>query len=151
MKAIKVFFAILILAIVGAAVAGVLVDNKTSMDIENSIKKIPLPSNTTVDASVSRTGKLRDPNGTLEFYGAVLLQSNNDFGTLRGYYRDHSPDDLNLKVIKLADAKKQFGSKFPDDLRFSHHDTAPEHYYIVYDFGVGQDPFPMLDYRSYFG
>lgn len=149
MKAIKVFFAILIIAVLGAAVAGVIVDNQTSANIESAIKGIELPSNTTIDASVSRTGKLRDANGPLEFYGAVLLQSNNDFGTLKGYYRDHSPEGLNLKVIKLADSQKEFGENFPADLRFSHHDTAPDHYYIVYDFGLGESPFPMMDYRSY--
>ncbi len=151
MKAIKIFFAILILAVVGAAIAGVVVDNMTSANIESQIKSIDLPSNTSIDASTSRTGKLRDPNGPLEFYGAVLLQSNNDYGSLKAYYRDHSPEGLNLQVVKLVDSRKEFGDNFPADLRFSHHDAAPDHYYIVYDFGLGESPFPMMDYRSYFG
>ena len=58
MKVIKVFIAILILAVVGAAIAGVVVDNLTSAEIEKQIKMIDVPSNTTIDASVSRTGKL---------------------------------------------------------------------------------------------
>ena len=151
MKAIKVFIAILILAIVGAAIAGVVVDNLTSAEIEKQIKMIDVPSNTTIDASVSRTGKLSDPNGPLEYYGAVLLQSKMDYGSLRAYYSSHSPEGLSVEVVSMEMAKNTFGENFPDDLRFSHHDDSPKNYYIAYAFGTGQSPFPMMDYRSYFG
>ena len=151
MKVIKVFIAILILAVVGAAIAGVVVDNLTSAEIEKQIKMIDVPSNTTIDASVSRTGKLSDPNGPLEFYGAVLLQSKTDYGSLKAYYSSNSPDGLSIQVVILEMAKNTFGDKFPEDLRFSHHDNSPKNYYIAYAFGTGQSPFPMMDYRTYFG
>ena len=140
MKVIKVFIAILILAVVGAAIAGVVVDNLTSAEIEKQIKMIDVPSNTTIDASVSRTGKLSDTNGPLEFYGA-----------LKAYYSSNSPDGLSIQVVSLEMAKNTFGDKFPEDLRFSHHDNSPKNYYIAYAFGTGQSPFPMMDYRTYFG
>ena len=151
MKVLKIFIAIIILALIGAVIAGVVVDNITSSDIEGKIKAIPVPENTTVDSSVSRTGKLSDPNGPLEFYGAVLLQSNADYGSLKSYYANNSPEGLTVQVVSLENAKKELGENFPADLRFSHHDSAPDHYYIAYAFTTGTSPFPMLDYRSYVG
>lgn len=151
MKFLKVFIAILLLGVVAAAISGVVVDNMTSSEIEGQIKAVELPANTSIDASISRTGKLSDPNGPLEFYGAVLLQSTNNYGSLKAHYSSNSPEGISIQVVSLAQAKQEFGDKFPEDLRFSHHDNAPENYYIAYAFGLGKTPFPMLDYRSYFG
>lgn len=151
MKFVKILIGILIIAIAGALVAGVLVDNKTSSDIENKLKAIELPNATTIESSVSRTGRLSDPNGPMEFYGAILLQSNTDYGSLKAHYRDRAPEGLNCNVVSLAEAQSTFGSDFPAELRFSYHDKSPEHYYVVYAFGKGEEPFPMLDYRSYIG
>ncbi len=155
MKFVKVLVGILILAIVGALVAGIVVDNITSADIEGKLKAIETPTSGTKTAaivgSISRTGKLSDPNGPLEFYGAILLETDIDYGALVGYYRDKSDDDLDIKVVSQEQAKATFGDDFPEDLRFSHHDSAPKGFYIVYAFGRPRDPFTMLDYRSYIG
>lgn len=155
MKFVKIFFGILVLAIVGALLSGILMDNFASSDIESQLKSIEPPANgtktSTIVDSVSRTGKLSDPNGPLEFYGAVLIESNVDYGSIKGYYNDKSTDELNIKVVSQKEAEDTFGSDFPKELRFSHHDSAPDGFYIVYAFGKGKDPFPLLDYRAYFG
>ena len=153
MKFVKVFVGIIILAIVGALVAGLLVDNFTSSDIEGKLKAIEPPASGTKTSSivdsVSRTGKLSDPNGPLEFYGAILIESSVDYGSIVGYYKDKSTADLDIKVVSQKQAADTFGSDFPKELRFSHHDSSPDGFYIVYAFGEGNDPFPLLDFRAY--
>ena len=150
-KVVSTVIVLLILAVLGAAVAGVLVDNSTSQNIEKEISAIKLPDSTTIDASISRTGKLTVKNGALQFYGAVLLKSGEPIGLIQSHYKNEYKGDLELKVIPLAQARAEFGDDFDPELRFSHHEGAPDGYYIAYAFANGQDPFPMLDYRTYFG
>lgn len=150
MKAIKVLIALILLAVIGCAISGVVVDNFTSMNVETSLKSIPLPENTTVDASISRTGKLTSDYGPLEYYGAILLQSNQSLGGLRSYYSTKAPEDLDVKIVSLKNVKQSELKDLDPDLRFSHHDNSPDNYYILYSFAEGQDPFPKFDYRTYF-
>lgn len=154
-KFLSVFFVVIILGILGAAVAGVLVDNSTSQNVEKEISSIKLPDGATIDASISRTGKLTVKNGALQFYGAILIKSPEPLGLIQSHYKTEYKGDLipadELKVISLSQAKATFGDDFDPELRFSHHDATPDGYYIVYAFVNGQDPFPMLDYRTYFG
>ncbi len=150
-KIISVILVFVILLITGAAITGVVMDNIASQNVESEIKSIELPLNTTVEGSVSRTGKLTSSSGALEFYGAVLLKSTYPLGQIKSYFSSNYSGDLDIKVIALSEAPTCFGAEFPPELRFSHHDSAPDGYYIVYAFVDGQDPFPMLDYRSYFG
>ncbi len=151
-KVISVIIVFVILLVAGAAVTGIVVDNMTSQNIENELKSIELPLNTTIEDSVSRTGKLTGPSSSLEYYGAVLLKSTYPLASLNSHYKAAYKGDLDIKIISLRDAPDcmDFGADFAPELRFSHHDASPEGYYMVYAFGEGQDPFPMLDYRSYF-
>ncbi len=151
-KVISLIVVFVILLVAGAAVVGVVMDNVTSQNIESELKSIELPSNTTVEGSVSRTGKLTSTDGPLQFYGAVLLKSTYPLAQLNSHFATKYTGDLNIKVIDLKDAPNcvDFGAGFDPELRFSYHDEAPKGYYILYAFGEGQDPFPMIDYRSYF-
>ncbi len=151
-KVITLIVVVLVLLVLGAGVSGVVVDNLTSQNIENELKSIDLPLNTTVESSVSRTGKLTSSSGPLQYYGAVLLNSTLPLGQINSYLTANYKGELNIKVINLSDAPNcaDFGAGFEPELRFSYHDEAPNGYYIVYAFGEGQDPFPMLDYRTYF-
>ena len=151
MKVVKVFLVLVVLALLGALATGFIVDELTSADIESKLKAVEVPTTggSSISASISRTGKLSDPNGPLEYYGAILLQTKMDYPSVVSYYKTKSTDDLDIKVVSQEQAKATFGDDFPEDLRFSHHDVSPKGYYIVYAFGKGRDPFPMLDFRSY--
>lgn len=147
-KFFSTFLVILILLAVGTFVTAIIVDNTTSSNIEAELKSIPLPKNTSIEASVSRTGKLTT-HGSLQFYGALFIRSTNSLGELRLYYENNYKGDLAVNVINFNDARSEFGEEFPEDLRFGYHSSG-KNYYIIYAFGNGQDPFPMLDYRTYF-
>ena len=75
MKVVKVFLVLVVLALLGALATGFIVDELTSADIESKLKAVDVPTSggSSISASISRTGKLSDPNGPLEFYGAILL------------------------------------------------------------------------------
>ena len=152
-KAFTVIVVLLIFAIVGVAVAGIVVDEMTSKDLQAKLNSIAAPANSSVADSISKTGKIHH-TGALEYYGAILVQSQQNLGQLRSYYNANKPAELNnIYVCALADysSDPNLGDSFPPELRFSHHDAAPQNYYIVYTWGEGQMPFPMFDYRSYVG
>lgn len=150
MKAIKVIIVLLIFAVVGAAVAAIIVDDMTSSNIESALNSIAAPQNTTVDGSVHQTGKLTSDDTVLRYYGAILIKSTTPLGQLRGYYAANKPAEIaDINVIALSESKNVLGENFPKELRFSHHDDAAKDYYIVYSFAEGQMPWPMLDFRSY--
>lgn len=154
-KFLSLFFVLIILGVLGIAIAGVLVDNSTSQKVEKEISAIKLPDGATIDATTSGTGKLTVKNGALQFYGAVLIKSSEPLGLIKSHYQKEYKGDLipkeDLMVIPLSQAKGVLGPDFPEDLRFSYHDSAAEGYYMIYAFVNGQDPFPMFDYRTYFG
>lgn len=145
----SVLIVLIILAVLGAAVAGLVVDNMTAQNIENELSSVELPMNTTIVATASRAGKLTSKNGPLEFYGGVLLQSSLPLAQINSHYNAAYKGDLDIKVISLDQAPGVFGNVFPSELRFGYHDSAPKGYYMVYAFAEGEDPFPMLDYRTY--
>lgn len=150
----KKFFSILIVLIIfgaiGALVAGFVVDDLTSKNIESTLNSINPPANSTVVQSVSQTGRITTKVGALQYYGAILVQSSQPLGVVRAHYEvTNKPEDLDVKVIPLSESTATFGNDMDGKLRFSHHDSAPNGYYIVYAFAEGQMPFPMLDYRSY--
>lgn len=150
-KAFTILFVLFIFAILGLAVSGFVVDEMTSKNVENALNTIAPPANSSVESSVSKTGKIHN-TGAIEYYGAILVQSTQPLGNLRSYYNSNKPAELsNIYVCALADYKADpnIGETFPKDLRFGYHDDAPENYYIVYSWGEGQMPFPMFDYRSY--
>ncbi len=151
-KVISLIVAFVILLVAGAAVAGVIMDNTASQNIESELKSIELPTNTTIEASVSRTGRLTSSSGSLEYYGAVLIKSTYPYAQLQSHFKTAYTGDLDIRLIELKNARDcvDFGAEFDPELRFSYHDESPNGYYILYAFGEGQDPFPMLDYRTYF-
>lgn len=150
MKAIKVFCVILVFAIVGVAVAAIIVDDMTSANIESALNSIAAPQNSSIDGSVHKSGKLTPDDTVMRFYGAILVKSSLPLGQLRSYYSGNKPAELtDINVINLSDSKSVLGENFPSDLRFGHHDDAAKGYYIVYSFAEGQMPFPMCDFRSY--
>lgn len=149
-KFFSTFFVILILAVVVGAIVGLVGDNMNAQGIENELKSINFPTGTTVVSSTSSVGRLTVPNGPLQFYGGVLLQSNESAGELLSLIQAKYNGDLDYKLIPLANAPAEFGTDFPSELRFGYHDSAPKGYYLLYAFGEGQDPLPYLDYRFYF-
>ncbi len=152
MQKVKKFFVtflvLVVLAAVGTLVAAIIVDNTTSSNIEEELKSIPLPKSTSIQASISRTGKLTG-TGSLQYYGALFLKSNLSLGELQLYYDQNYKGDLAIKVISFDSAPNEFGENFDKDLRFGYHSSG-KNYYILYAFAAGQEPFPMLDYRTYF-
>ena len=151
MKAIKVIFALILIAVIGAGIVGFFVDNATSKDLTDNLSAIPLPVNTTIEATTHKTGRLN--TSALQFYGAVLLRSTQPYAKLKSYYKAKAPADLDYRILRLKDAKTDPEFKDLDpELRFSYHDEMPENYYILYSMTTtGKQPFPMMDYRSYFG
>ncbi len=147
-KFFATFLVVLVLLIVGTLVTAIIVDNTTSSNIEAELKSIPLPSGTSIQASASQTGKLTNV-GSLQYYGGLFLKSNLSLGELRLYYDEKYKGDLAIKVISFDDAETEFGKDFPKELRFGYHSKG-KGFYILYAFAPGQDPFPMLDYRTYF-
>ncbi len=149
MKFIRIFFVLIIFAVVGAIVSGFIVDNMIASNIEAALNDIPVPQGTTIEASISKAGKITTTDGGLQFYGAILLQSTQGLGALRSYYKSRQPEGIDLDVINLKDSKLMLGENMPDDLRFSYRESNPSNCYIVYAWGEPQLPFTMFDIRSY--
>lgn len=150
-KFMSILFVLLLFGFIGLLAASFIIDDMTSKNIESTLNSISPPSGTTIEQSVSRTGKITTKNGAVQYYGAILLQSNQPYAVLKGYYeKANKPEQYDVTLISLSDAASYFGPNMPGELRFSHHDSAPDGYYIVYAFGEAQMPFPMFDFRSYF-
>ncbi len=149
-KFFATFFVIVIVGIFGCAITGLVADNIKAQNIEKELADVELPTGTTMVTSISRVGRLTVPNGPIQFYGAVLLQSNESAGELLSSFQSKYKGDLDYKLIPLEEAPEEFGTDFPKDLRFNYHDSAPKGYYMVYAFADGDDPFLYMDYRYYF-
>lgn len=150
MKAFKIILTLLILSFVGLLVTSFVMDELASGSVESQLNAIELPAGASKEASISKTGKLTSKTGALQYYGAILVKSNQSLGEMRSHYLSRQPNGLTLQIIPLSDAAKTFGTDFDSKLRFNQHDSAPQGYYIIYAFAEPPMPFPMFDYRTYF-
>ena len=133
-----------ILLIVAFAVSVPLVNDFSAKNVENSLVEIALPENTQMVESVSKAGKLVGNGNGMQYFGAMLIKSEQTLEELAAYYAD-----VNAEIVVRVQTAQAIECLEHAQLSFATQITDAENYYIVYLFGEGLAPFSQLDIRGH--
>ena len=133
-----------ILLIVAFAVSVPLVNDFSAKNVENSLVEIALPENTQMVESVSKAGKLVGNGNGMQYFGAMLIKSEQTLEELAAYYAD-----VNAEIVVRVQTAQAIECLEHAQLSFATQITEEENYYIVYLFGEGLAPFSQLDIRGH--
>lgn len=134
----------IILLIVVFAGSVPLVNDFFAKNVENSLVEIALPENTQMVESVSKAGKLVGNGNGMQYFGAMLIKSEQTLEELAAYYAD-----VNAEIVVKVQNSQAIECLEHAQLSFATQITDAENYYIVYLFGEGLAPFSQLDIRGH--
>lgn len=114
--------------------------------MEKKLCETPLPEKTELIESISRAGKLTGNGNGMQYFGAILIQSELSLKELDDYYSDHRSNEWEYLVeiqegqsIDVIDHETlNFGKEIND-----------AGYYIVYSWGSGNSLLKELDIRGH--
>lgn len=147
-KAVKIAFYFMLIMICLFIISIPVVNNLTAKGVENHLKKLPLPPETELAASVSRADKLTGNGNGMQYFGAILLRSELTLDELKAFYAQYRRTEWECNVVSQREPGLDFLENY-DELRFSQYDDAPRSYYIVFSWGDGTEPFVSWDLRGH--
>ena len=134
----------IILLVVIFAVSVPFINDFSAKNVENSLLEIALPENTQMVESVSKAGKLVGNGNGMQYFGAMLIKSEQTLEELTAYYAD-----VDAEIVVKAQTSQEIACLEHEQLSFTAEITEEENYYIVYLFGEGLAPFSQLDLRGH--
>lgn len=134
----------IILLIVAFVVSVPLVNDFSAKNVENSLVEIALPEDTQMVESISKAGKLVGNGNGMQYFGAMLIKSEQTLEEIAAYYAD-----VNAEIVVKVQTSQAIECLEHAQLSFTTEITNAENYYIVYLFGEGIAPFSQLDLRGH--
>ena len=144
MKKVLIPFVIVIVLFVGFIVSVHLVNDHTARTVERKLSEAALPDNTERLESLSKAGKLVGNGNGMQYFGAILIRSEQSLDELYAHYVQKIPDAVVKEQTSQTIECIEHG-----DLSFKTHISETENYFIVYLFGNGHYPFSDLDIRGH--
>lgn len=144
MKKVIVPVVIVIVLIVGFVVSIPLVNDRSAKNVEKQLVEVALPDNTEMIESLSKAGKLVGNGNGMQYFGAMLIKSEQTLDELSAYY---SRKLANVVVKEQKTQKVECVEH--TELSFKTDISETEDYFIVYLFGSGISPFSDLDMRGH--
>ena len=143
MKKLMISLGIAAILLTGLIVSIPFVNDYSARCVEKQLLEIPLPENTAVVESLSKASKLVGNGNGMQYFGAILVQSDLSLDELLIHYQTALPG----AVVKQQ-TTQQIECIEHGSVSF---DTAINggDYYIVYYFGSGIKPFSELDVRGH--
>ncbi len=137
---------IVILSLLSFLIAAPIVNNTVSKKTAKKLMALPLPNDTQFIESVYKAGKLAGNGNGMQYFGAILIQSELSLEELKEYYWNFAEHDWECVVEKQTDANVSviehtnlaFKTKIEGD-----------NYYIVYSWGDNNTIFHEFDIRGH--
>ena len=91
--------AIIILACLSIYIVIPVANNIVAPNLANDIKKLPLPENTEITASISIARKLTGNGNGMQYFGAILIKSELSLEQLQAHYAHYSVEPQTEEYI----------------------------------------------------
>ncbi|MCR4567266.1 MAG: hypothetical protein K5769_04405 [Pseudobutyrivibrio sp.] len=150
MKIIKYFLRAIGILLVGFIIfyiVGIpICNNHYAKSTMEDILEVPLPDSTTLKDKIYYAGKIAGNGNGMQYFGAILIESNLSLEELKSYYSELTDDKYTYCVEKQTSAKIEQSENVM--LSF---DTKVEggNYYIVYSWGSAPSLFEDSDLRGH--
>lgn len=123
-------------------IAAPIVNDHVAKKTAKELADLPLPNNTELLESVYKAGKLVGNGNGMQYFGAILIQSELTLNELKEFYLNNS----NCKVKQQTTT--EIGIIEHANLAFQT-DINEDNYYIVYSWGTNSGIFHELDLRGH--
>ena len=114
--------------------------------VEKELRETSLPEQTVLIESISKAGKLTGNGNGMQYFGAILVQSEQTLEQLDDFYSHHRKNEWEYLVAVQAGHDISFIEL--ERLCFSQ-EVSDDGYYIVYSWGQGIELLEMLDIRGH--
>lgn len=110
-----------------------LLNDLTAWRVKRELERCPLPAGATLCASLSQAGKLTGCGNGMQYFGAILLRSDQSLEALDAYYAARRQDPWSFIVEKQTGLRVRAAEYMDLSFAAALDDTAA--YYIVYSWG----------------
>lgn len=144
----KRFCGIIIVVFIIGILSIPLVNDWTAKKVAQDLLDLPTPENTVVVDSVSRAGKLTGNGNGMQYFGAILVESELSSDELDTFYKQFRNHEWDCIVVSQKQPQLDF-LEYNDELRFCKYDQEEGNFFIIYSWGNGVSPFNLLDIRGH--
>ncbi len=143
---IIVVAAVIVCTAVSLPIAVPLVNDRMAGNIMNEVQSVPVPEKTTVVKSVSEAGKLVGNGNGMQYFGAVLIETELTADEVETHYSKYRKGKWDL----LIDTPESHSiTEIRSDKLTVEDRSAEKSYYWVYTWGAGDFPLSWLDIRAH--
>ena len=146
MKKLKLVGILAAVVLIGGVISIPLINNHTAYKVEKELCETPLPEKTELIESISRAGKLTGNGNGMQYFGAILIQSELSLKELDDYYSDYRSNEWEY-LVKIQEGQSIEGIDH-GTLQFAE-EIKDRSYYIVYSWGSGDSLLDELDIRGH--
>lgn len=146
MKKLKLVGILVAVVLIGGVISISFINNNIAYKVEKELCETPLPEKTELIESISRAGKLTGNGNGMQYFGAILIQSELSLKELDDYYSGYRSNEWECLV------ETQEGQSIEvidhETLQFSE-EIKDSGYYILYSWGSGNSLLEELDIRGH--
>lgn len=146
MKKLKLVGILVAVVLIGGVISISFINNNIACKVEKELCETPLPEKTELIESISRAGKLTGNGNGMQYFGAILIQSELSLEELDAYYSGYRSNEWECLV------ETQEGQSIEvidhETLQFSEEIKGSD-YYILYSWGSGNSLLEELDIRGH--
>lgn len=141
------FIGLIIIVLIIVLIISIPISNDfVAKNVVKKIEDIPLPERTEYIESAYLAGKLVGNGNGMQYFGAILVKSEQPFEELLNYYESYNDDNWHFIVEKQL--KKDIQIIEHGNLSFQTNIKSND-YYIVYSWEKGNSIFSDLDIRGH--
>lgn len=145
-KIILIVFMVIIIGLIAVPFVISGQNDKAAQNIVKEIKSIPVPDNTSIVDEISAAGKLSGNGEGMQYFGAVLLESELSLEDLQAYYGKYA--ESKYSNIVACQENKRIKVVEHKELNFKAEIDKDNNYYIVYTWGDRDGIASELDPRG---
>lgn len=146
LKVLGVIVLILVISIIVLLAAAPIVNDHVAEKTVKELVDLPLPENTEYIESVCKAGKLIGCGNGMQYFGAILIQSELSYEELAAYYSNFAEHDWECVVENQVSAEIRIAG---EGVTFFSTDVEGDNYYIVYSWGSNKTIFHGFDIRGH--
>ena len=146
MKKLKLVGMLAAVVLIGGVISISFINNNIAYKVEKELCETPLPEKTELIESISRAGKLTGNGNGMQYFGAILIQSELSLKELDDYYSDYRSNEWEY-LVKIQEGQSIEGIDH-GTLQFAE-EIKDRGYYIVYSWGSGNSLLDELDIRGH--
>lgn len=131
-----------VIAVLLVFIAAPIVNDKMAEKTAKELADLPLPHNTALVESVCQAGKLVGNGNGMQYFGAILIQSELTLNELKEFYLNKSKCEVKQQTTSEIGMIEHANLAFQTDIN-------EDNYYIVYSWGTNSGIFHELDLRGH--